>query len=358
MLCLAAPLSAAAQAEDAARPAAEPLIEPAAEPAVVPTVEPEGPPAPSEQPSEERGKVLVLPTRMPVEAGVDGDTLDVLLASVLQELAFEVRDAAVVCAQLDADAPGLEAAREAYLDMDLEGALENAEAVRDAHLAHRGDLLADPGLTEAELFMVQVLIDLGRQNEAAELAARILVREPALRLDPADHSQTMLALWSATVLGQTGRNPKAPSEEELAAFGREIGVDWVVVGVWRDGEDKGASLLVLVVPTGGDEAPSRHELALGPRARWAGAVRAALLERFPPPPPPTPPGPPPGLPPGDGDGQTDDGGEWYTSWWFWTVVGAVVVGGTAGAIGGYYATREEQRPAVTGNGADFWGSGN
>jgi hypothetical protein len=297
--------------------------------------------------------VLVLPTRIPVEAGVDGATLDVLLATELEELGFEVHDAEVVCEQLDADAPGLDTARDAYLDMNLEGALEHATAVRDAHLAHRGDLLADPNLAEAELFMTKVLLDLGRQTEAAALAAEILLRQPDLRLDPAEHSQSMLALWSATVLGQAGRDPRPPTEEELAAFGREVGVDWVVAGVWRADEQQAASMLVLVVPTGGDEAPSRHELALGPRSRWAGAVRVALLERFPPPPPPAPPPPPPGMPPGpdDPNGEVDGETEWYKTWWFWTVVGAVVVGGTAGAVGGYFATREEPTPNVGGN---FW----
>ena len=349
ILCLTSALAAAAQTGEETAPPAE---EPAAEA--------EGPPAPvaqpAEQPTEEREQVLVLPTRVPVEAGVDGSTLDVLLASELEELGFEVRDAEVVSAQLDADAPSLDAARDAYLNMNLEGALEHATAVRDAHLKHRGDLLADPNLAEAELFMVQVLIDLGRQIEAAELAARILVRQPDLRLDPADHSQSMLALWSATVLGQAGRNPKPPTEQELAAFGREVGVDWVVAGVWRSYDQQAASMLVLVVPTNGDETPSRHELELGPRSRWAGAVRTALLERFPPPPPPTPPVPTPGMPPGPGDpnGEVDDDGEWYKTWWFWTVVGAVVVGGTAGAIGGYYSTREEPNPTTGGDARDWW----
>lgn len=341
MLCLAAPLAARAQVEDA--PSGDASV-----------AEAEGPPAPDE-PAEEREQVLVLPSRTPVDAGVDGATLDVLLASVLQELGFEVRDAQVVCEQLDASAPTLGEARDAYLDMDLEGALASATAVRDAHLEHRGDLLADPGLTEAELFMVQVLIDMGRQTAAAELAAQILIRRPDLRLDPGDHSPTMLALWSATVLGQAGRDPTAPSDEELAAIGRQVGVEWVVVGVWRSAPESGATMLVLVVPTGGEEPPSRHEVALGPRSGWAGAVRVALVERFPPPAPPSR-AAPPGLPPGpDGSGgQVDEDGKWYKTWWFWTIVGAVVVGGTAGAVGGYYASREEQSPTVNGNSRDFW----
>jgi hypothetical protein len=345
LVCLAAPLVATAQVEQDAT-AGEPVAEAAV------TAEDEGPPAPDE-PAEELEQVLVLPSLTPVDAGVDGATLDVLLASVLQDLGFEVRDARVVNEQLDADAPTLAKARDSYLDMNLEGALTHATAVRDAHLAHGGDLLADPQLTEAELFMAQVLIDMGRQNEAAALAARILLRRPDLRLDPADHSPTMLALWSATVLGQAGRDPKAPAEDELAAFGRDVGVDWIVVGVWRSGTESAASMLVLVVPTGGGEQPSRHEVVLGPRSRWAGSVRTALLERFPPPAPPTPPGPPPGLPPdpNGSNGQVDEDGKWYKTWWFWTIVGAVVVGGTAGAVGGYYANREEQSPQVTG---DFW----
>jgi hypothetical protein len=32
------------------------------------------------------------------------------------------------------------------------------------------------------------------------------------------------------------------------------------------------------------------------------------------------------------DEQIDQGPHWYTSWWFWTLVGAAVVGGTAGGL--------------------------
>jgi hypothetical protein len=345
--CLVAPLAVAAQAVDGG------VVEAQGPPA------PEAPSAPEEQlapeaPADSRGQVLVLPSRTPVDAGIDGATLDVLLASAFQELGFEVRDAEVVCEQLDQDAPTLDPAREAYLDMDLEGALEHAAKVRDAHLAHQGDLLADPSLEAAELFLVQVLIDLGRQTEAAEIAARVLTRRPSLRLDAADHSPSMLALWSATVLGQAGRDPQEPSTDELEAFGRQVGVDWVVVGVWRSAPDLGNRLVVQVVPIGGDEEPSRHDVVLGPRARWAVEVRKALLERFPPPAPPVVP-PPAGGPlgptgPAGGNGDQIDGDtEWYKTWWFWTIVGAVVVGGTAGAVGGYYATREEERPTVDGN---------
>jgi hypothetical protein len=35
------------------------------------------------------------------------------------------------------------------------------------------------------------------------------------------------------------------------------------------------------------------------------------------------------------DEQTNGGPKWYQSWWFWTAVGVVVAGGTAGVL---YAT--------------------
>jgi len=319
------------------------------------TAEVAGPPAPeATDPSDERGTVLVLPSRTPVGAAADGATLDVLLASVLQELGFTVRDAENVARELDEGAPGLERARDSYLDMDLEGALAAATAVRDAHLAHGGDLLVDSLLEEAELFMLKVLIDLGRQDEAARLAARVLQRQPGLRLDPADHSPTILALWSATVLGQSGRDPDEPDPERLERFGGEIGVDWVVVGVRRASKGPEAELTVLVVPTYPGDKRSRHEVILGPRAGWTVAVREALVERFPPPAPPPPVIPPGGS--GNGNGGTvDDGPPWYKTWWFWTTVGVVVVGGVAGGLGGYYGTREPENPTV---GSDPWAAQN
>jgi hypothetical protein len=316
------------------------------------TAEEVGPPAPEPSaapaPESERGSALVLPTRTPVGAAADGATLDVLIASVLQELGFAVRDVEGVRQQLDEGAPDLDRARDSYLDMDLDGALAAAAEVRDLHQAHGGDLLVDPQLEEAELFMLKVLIDLGRQDEAARLAAQVLQRQPGLRLDPADHSPTMLALWSATVLGQSGRDPEQPDGDRLARFGAEIGVDWVVVGVLSGATGSESRLLVIVVPTAADEERSRHQVILGPTAGWTGAVREALVERFPPPALP-PPVLPPGAPGYGDDGTVDDGTAWYKSWWFWTTVGVVVAGGIAGGLGGYYGTREPENPEVKSN---------
>ena len=160
-------------------------------------------------------RVLVLPTRAQVGAGVDAGAIDVLVAAAFQELGFEVVDARSVLAERcgSGGAP-LVRARESYLDMDLEGALDIARSVQEEQLENRCDLLADPILEEADLFTVQILLDLGRKSEAYDLAERILVRHPNLRLDPVEFSPSMQALWAGAVKRMTG---KAPNEGRAAS---------------------------------------------------------------------------------------------------------------------------------------------
>ncbi|HUT78345.1 MAG TPA: hypothetical protein VM285_11695 [Polyangia bacterium] len=316
----------------------------------------EGPPVPDATGAERRagpGSVLVLPTRTPALSTVDGGALDLLLATALQDLAFEVLDPAGVLEAFHRGAPGLEQARAAYLDMRLEDALRLARDERERHLAHRGDLLRDPRLQGAELFMVQVLMDLGREGEATTVAEGILERNPMLRLDPAEYAPQVQALWASVVERRTGNAVGVPAEGELRELAVLLEADWLALAICNGNEAGEPGLLLRLVPADPMEQFSDHRAALETPATWGNAVRGLLLERFPPPAPADatvadgggPDGP--AVPPGDVEAEAPP---WYRRWWFWTAVGVVVLGGTAGAVGGYYANKDPGDPRVT---ADF-----
>ncbi len=298
---------------------------------------------------DEFGRVLVLATQTDAAGASDAATFDVLLATALQEIGFQVVETRTVLDKLHDGVPGLGRARELYLDLKLEEALQLATEVRDTHRARHGHLVAGEGIAAAELFMVQVLLDLGRVNEALEIAVDILVRHPQLRLDPVEYSPAMQALWLAAVERSAARQPEDPGDEELSRLGATVGVDWVAAAVRKVNPDGEVWLVIRLVPSGGAEEPSRHPVELGPRGWWARNVRLALQERFPPPEPDLPP-PPPVAPPGNGEQDKVKKTLWYKSWWFWTVVGVVVVGGTAGGISGYYSS-QDSTPRVE---ADLW----
>ena len=280
----------------------------------------EGPPAPKAE------SALVLPTRVPLELAAARATLDLLIATALQEIGFDVVDAGQAVKRLDASTSDLAGARQLYLDLRFEEALEAARAVRATHLAHGGDLLGDPTLTEAELMMVRILLDLGDQAQARELAVGVLEREPGLRLDPVDYPPAMQALWVAALDKRAAMQPKEHAADELDALGKAAGATYVVAAVAKRTVDGVYWLVLQIAPTDEAAKPSRHPMVLGEHGTWAKGVRLKLEERFPPPPPeiaqplvPIPQGP-------------IDGGKkkkvWFKSWWFWSSVGLVVVGGT------------------------------
>jgi hypothetical protein len=282
-----------------------------------------GPPPP------EAKTALVLPTRVPVDLAASRPTFDLLVANALQELGFKVVDAAQAAKELDGSAPDLAQARELYLGLRFEEALKAARAVRDAHLAHRGDLLGDPALTEAELLMVRVELDLGRAQEARELAVTVLEREPGLRLDPVDYPPAMQALWVAALDKTTARQPQEQGVEELAATARAAGAAYAVAAVAKRTPDGVDWLVLQIVPADASDKPSRHPMTLGARGTWARDVRQVLIDRFGPPPsevaaaPVVPVAPVP----------ADDGKKvWYKSWWFWSGVGLIVIGGAVTGI--------------------------
>ena len=308
-------------------------------PAPAPEIEATGP----EPGKDSRGKVLVLPTRTDADGSDDAATFDVLMAAALQEIGFEVVEPEAIDDEIKRGIPTLDEATDLYLDLKLEEALAAARAVRDEEVARHGDLLDWEEITEAELFMVKVLLDLGRVNEALDTAVEILVRHPALRLDPVTYSPAMQALWLAAIERGMARQPTEPEDQELSGLGEAVGVNWVTAAVRKKNLDDTTWLIIKLVPAGKAERASRHPVALGPRGWWARDVRLALEERFPPPPDPVPEIPPVEPPPGGGE---DEVAPWYKTWWFWTIVGAVVVGGTAGGLSGYYANKDEN-PQVT-----------
>jgi hypothetical protein len=316
----------------------------------------EGPPRPDddgERPREKPGTVLVLPARTPPRSPVDGGAIDLLLATALQDLGFEVVDRAHVLEGFHQETPGMDQARAAYLDMRLEDALRLARAERERHMEHRGDLLRDPALEEAELLMVQLLVALEREDEAAEVADGMLEGNPGLRLDPAEYAPQVQALWASVLERRSGQPVPVPSREELRKLARLWGVDWLALAVTEGGADRKVSMALYLVPAAAEGEPSEHRTPLGTTATWGNAIRLLLLERFPPPAAPEPAageGGGAGPPPGAGDGAEVEPPPWYRRWWFWTAVGVVVGGATAGAVGGYYANKDPGDPRVT---ADF-----
>ncbi len=298
---------------------------------------------------EPRPTVLVLPARTNPGSEVGSSVIDVLLTSGLEDLGVDVVGKRKKRQNCRRGAPKMDEARSSYLDMELETALDQADEVRKNQLNAHGDLLGCSDLTEAELFMVQVLLDLGRKKEATMLAEQILARQPLRRLDPGKYTPAMLALWDDVVRRKVNADPAVPDSKRLFEVGREAGVEWVVMGTCA-GSGKGEDRLsVLVVPVDKEGPTARHVVTLGTEGQWATSVRAALATQFPPPLDETSNADGPAMPIADTSTKQDTKKKWYKSWWFWTAVGAVVVGGTAGAVGGYYANQNDGASDMTMN---------
>jgi hypothetical protein len=282
-----------------------------------------GPPKPAAK------TALVLPTRVPAVEAAERATFDLLIATALQDLGFAVVDAGQAAQKLDASIPDLAQARELYLGLRFQEALAAARAIRAEILAHGGDLLGDPLLTEAELLMVRTLIDLGETQEARELAVAVLEREPGLRLDPVDSPPAMQALWVAALDRTAAMQPQERGVEELAATAKAAGAAYTVAAVAKRTPDGVDWLVLQIVPAAGPEKPSRHPMALGARGTWARELRQKLVDRFGPPPSEVAAAPVAPIAPGPTDGGKK---VWYKTWWFWSAVGLVVVGGAVAGI--------------------------
>lgn len=127
------------------------------------------------------------------------------------------------------------------------------------------------------------------------------------------------------------RDSMAALEPRIARIAVEVDVDGAEILV--DGRRCGTSPLAepVVVEPGSHVVEVRGELIAGGRERREIILASGLTETIrvvsatpaPPPPPPPPPG-----------GETGDGDSVWSSWWLWTIVGAVVVGGavTAGVL--------------------------
>lgn len=289
---------------------------------------------------------LVLPAKTGINGKVDSAAIDILLTSGLEDLGVQVMDIREGRRECNGGATGLGKARESYLDMDLEKALAQADEVREFQLEVYGDLLECPYLIEAELFMVQILLDLGKRDIAAEMAGRVLERHPLMRLDPAKYSPVMQSLWADTVAARSPQEVFEPDGQRLIGLGQKARVDWIVWGISAGSGEAGETLSVLLVPVNNGDGPVRHTVMLGSQGRWATSVRAALALQFP---------PPAGSLGNDVEmspvsipmtAATIQKTRWYKSWWFWTIVGVAVVGGTAGAVGGYYANQDHGSGSV------------
>lgn len=138
--------------------------------------------------------------------------------------------------------------------------------------------------------------------------------------------------------GEVGEMRRAEVHDSMAALEPRIAriaveVDVAGAEILVDGRRCGTSPLAepVVVEPGSHVVEVRGELIAGGRERREIILASGLTETVrvasatPPPPPPPP--PPPG-------GETGDGESVWSSWWLWTIVGAVVVGGavTAGVL--------------------------
>jgi len=127
------------------------------------------------------------------------------------------------------------------------------------------------------------------------------------------------------------RDSMAALEPRIARIAVEVDVAGAEVLV--DGRRCGTSPLAepVIVEPGSHVVEVRGELIAGGRERREIILASGLTETVrvvsatpaPPPPPPPPPG-----------GGTEEGESVWSSWWLWTIVGAVVVGGavTAGVL--------------------------
>ena len=214
--------------------------------------------------------------------------------------------------------------------------------------------MASRALDAAELFMLQILVDLDARDDAARLADDLLSRHPGLQLDPAEFSPAVQRLWNDARERRSRFEAAPPERSALIDLGRRLGADWVFAATWV-ARDEIAVTCVRLTGAGGDTVV---RVELGPRAGWAGAIGAALGSRFPRPRVSyTAPRQQPG---GGSDGRSageEDRDKWYRRWWFWTAVGVALVGGAAGGIGAAVTSAGEGRdPAVT-MGSDVWGGG-
>jgi len=288
------------------------------------------------QKQKDSKKVLVLPSLCSAQNSEDKATLDVLLATAFKNLDFDIVESKSVFNSFEHMGPSLALVKELYLDMQLDKALKFAEQIRQNHLNHYGNLLGETSLTEIELFLVQLYLDLEKEKKAMELAIEILDRNPELKLSPVDYSPTMQALWVKASDKHSRMQPHEFPKENMKKLGVLAKVDWVVSGIRKKAIDGIDWFIVVAISTNPKIKSSRHSIKLGLRTGWASDVYTELKKQYAPlkekpayvqvPLLPT------------NQSQSDEKKEkkrWYKKWWVWTIVGVVVIGGTVGGIVAY-----------------------
>lgn len=321
------------------------------------SAQPSLPPKPEASAAKE---VLLVPSRTGTRTEIDRTAIDILLRTAIER--FDVRlimqaPRTQACGQ---HGEALSRIQSAYLDMNIDKALEQARALRASIEADFGDVFDCDALTQAELLSVQMLLDLEQASDAEKLAQRILARRPLLSLDPVEYPPKMQALWARLARSDAPIAPKRPSTTRLRRLSEAHGARFVVFG--RAFRQEGRDVLEVTVIDATVSEPTRALVPLSASSPWMADVRSALSQILPsaqvPQAEEAPDSPPSldlGVPIPPRDDDVDEASPpFYKRWWFWTAVGIVVVGAAAGAITAYSVANHKPTTAVE---IDPWSSG-
>lgn len=289
-------------------------------------------------------QVLVVPTKGHPRSAISGGAVDVLLRSVLEDLNLTPTPSSLRAGACGQGAQAVQEARRAYLDLELEAAMEAALRARRQLLQAEAVLWACPELDAVELFIAQLHVDRHEETAAREMTASILTRGTVATLDPAKYTPDFQLLW--TNVAASIQRPELPSldSESLARLGARVGAKWVVAAALAGKDASGERLVLDIVATDvAGESADVTPLVLDASGGWGAVVRGALARVL------------PGIEtrPNNADKKSDSAGSasplkppFYRRWWFWTAVGVVVVGGAAAAVGAAVANDDPNPTTV------------
>ena len=238
----------------------------------------------------------------------------------------------------------LEQGRSLIRSFEYRGAVEQLEVV----VSHEGATAAQR--CEALELLGSAHFNRRRQAQARSAFERLLELDPGYQLTDPDIPPRVVRFFeqlsdAAESAGSTTVEAQAPDEVpregvvaiEALAGGDTLGIERSVANVrtavdepyrtvemTREGLEFSAEVDVPDITTGLEyyvelQAPSGHVLARAGTAEAPLQVAPGTL-------------PPPEPAPVVVEAEEPSGTEWYRSWWFWTIVGAVVVGGVTATV--------------------------